>query len=86
MKPSMIFHQYVWIINTLRRKGRLTFEQLNRRWMAEGVADGNPLPRSTFNRHRDAIPYFRLDRRSFRTFTLSARGASTRIIVAEVFQ
>lgn len=55
MKPSMIFHQYVWIINTLRRKGRLTFEQLNRRWMAEGVADGNPLPRSTFNRHRDAI-------------------------------
>lgn len=55
MKPSIIFHQYIWIINTLRRKGRLTLEQLNDRWMRDGVADGNPLPRTTFNRHRDAI-------------------------------
>lgn len=55
MKPSLIFHQYIWIINTLRRKKRLTLEQLNNRWIADGVADGNPLSRTTFNRHRDAI-------------------------------
>ena len=55
MKPSLIFHQYIWIINTLRAYKRLTFEELNQKWQDSGVADGNPLPRSSFNRHRDAI-------------------------------
>ena len=55
MKPAQIFHQYIWIINTLRAHQRLTFEQLNQKWIDDGVADGNPLYRSSFNRHRDAI-------------------------------
>ena len=55
MKPSLIFHQYIWIINTLRAYKRLTFEELNLKWQDSSVADGNPLPRSSFNRHRDAI-------------------------------
>ncbi len=55
MKPAQIFHQYIWIINTLRAYQRLTFEQLNQKWQDDGVADGNPLQRSSFNRHRDAI-------------------------------
>jgi len=55
MKPAQIFHQYIWIINTLRANKRLTFEQLNQKWQEDGVADGNPLQRSSFNRHRDAI-------------------------------
>ena len=55
MKPAQIFHQYIWIINTLRAYGRLTFEELNLKWQEDGVADGNPLQRSSFNRHRDAI-------------------------------
>ena len=33
----------------------MTFEQLNQKWQDDGVADGNPLQRSSFNRHRDAI-------------------------------
>ncbi len=55
MKPSQIFHQYIWLINTLRVHKRLTFEQLSRRWQEDGVAGGNTLQRSSFNRHRDAI-------------------------------
>lgn len=55
MKPAQIFRQYVWIINTLRAYRKLTLEELNQRWVADGVADGNPLVRSSFNRHRDAI-------------------------------
>ena len=55
MKPAQIFHQYIWIINTLRAYKRLTFEQLNQKWQDDAVADGNPLQRSSFNRHRDAI-------------------------------
>lgn len=30
-------------------------EQLNSKWVADNVTEGNPLPRTTFNRHRDAI-------------------------------
>ena len=55
MKPALIFHQYIWIINTLRTFGRLTFDELARKWQADKVANGNPLQRSSFNRHRDAI-------------------------------
>ena len=55
MKPAQIFHQYIWIINTLRAYRKLTLEELNQKWIDDGVADGNPLYRSSFNRHRDAI-------------------------------
>ena len=55
MKPAQIFHQYIWIINTLRTYRKLTFEKLNQKWQDDDVADGKPLQRSSFNRHRDAI-------------------------------
>jgi hypothetical protein len=55
MKQSQIFQQYVWLISTLRRYRRMTFEELNQKWIEDQVTDGNPLQRSTFNRHRDAI-------------------------------
>ena len=55
MKPAQIFHQYIWIINILRAYRQLTFEELNQKWQEDDVADGNPLQRSSFNRHRDAI-------------------------------
>ena len=55
MKQSQIFQQYVWLISTIRRYRRMTFEELNQKWIEDQVTDGNPLQRSTFNRHRDAI-------------------------------
>ena len=55
MKPAQIFHQYIWIINTLRTYRKLTLDELNQKWQEDGVADGNPLPRASFYRHRDAI-------------------------------
>ena len=55
MKPAQIFHQYIWLINTLRAYRQLTFEELNKKWQEDQISDGNPLQRSSFNRHRDAI-------------------------------
>ena len=55
MKAAQIFNQYIWIINTFRSYGQLTFEELKKKWQEDMVADGNPLQRSSFNRHRDAI-------------------------------
>ena len=55
MKPAQIFHQYIWIINTLRAYGRLTLEELSKKWQTDGISEGNALSRVTFYRHRDAI-------------------------------
>jgi hypothetical protein len=55
VKPAQIFQQYIWLINVFRRHERMTLDELNERWVREEVAEGNPLPRTTFNRHRDAI-------------------------------
>ncbi|MBR1386815.1 MAG: WYL domain-containing protein [Alloprevotella sp.] len=55
MKISLIFRQYAWIVNALRRYGPMTLEELSRHWVVEEVSMGNPLSRTTFNRHRDAV-------------------------------
>ena len=55
MKFAIIFHQYVWLTNTLCRYKRLTLNELSDRWQRDDVANGNPLSRTTFNRHRDAL-------------------------------
>ena len=54
MNTGQQFKHYVWIVNTLRRQ-RLTLSELNERWIDDEVADGNPLPRSSFNKYRTAI-------------------------------
>ena len=48
-------HQLVWLISTIRKSGGITLRELSRKWVEDDLADGNPLARSTFNRHRDEI-------------------------------
>ncbi len=55
MTTVQIIRQYLWVVNTLMSNGRMTLEELSRKWQDDKVADGRPLQRSTFNRHRDAI-------------------------------
>ena len=55
MKSGRIYRQYQWIIKTLLERKSVTFDELNRKWVEDDVADGKPLQRSTFNRHRDSL-------------------------------
>ena len=55
MKAYALFQQYIWLVNTIHRFGRLTLEEINRRWLDTELSEGVPIARSTFNRHRDAI-------------------------------
>ena len=55
MKTYDLFKEYIWLVNTLHRFGRLTLEEINQRWVRTEMSEGLPLARSTFNRHRDAI-------------------------------
>lgn len=48
--------KYTWLIETIRRAGKITFKDLSDKWeRAEGNDDGAPLSRATFNRWIDAI-------------------------------
>ena len=55
MKTYALFQQYIWLVDTIHRAGRLTLDEINRRWLDTEMSEGIPIARSTFNRHRDAI-------------------------------
>ena len=55
MKSYALFQEYIWLVNTIHHFGRLTLEEINRRWLDTEMSEGIPIARSTFNRHRDAI-------------------------------
>lgn len=55
MKIADIFKQYIWITETLYRTGGLSLQELNERWVKTEMSGGIPIPRTTFNRHKEDI-------------------------------
>ncbi len=49
------FKEYIWLVNTIRGARRITFAEINERWVETDMSGGVELTRSTFNRHKDAI-------------------------------
>lgn len=50
-----LINRYIWLIDTVRRHGRIKRDDLNRLWCQSPYSDGNPLPRRTFYNYRNAI-------------------------------
>lgn len=50
-----LFNRYIWIVDTIRRHGSITREELNKLWMKSSVSNGESLPRRTFYNYRMAI-------------------------------
>ncbi len=55
MKIPVLFKEYIWLIETINRFGKITLAELSERWKQTEDSGGMELSRSTFNRHRDAI-------------------------------
>lgn len=55
MKAYSIFQEYIWLVGTIQRYGKLSLEEINRHWLKTEMSGGVAIPRTTFNRHRDAI-------------------------------
>lgn len=53
-----LLRRYVWLIETIRRSGKITLEEINRKWLQNtslrDEEDGQ-IPERTFHRHRTAI-------------------------------
>lgn len=53
-----LIRRYVWLIDTIRRAGQITLEEINQKWMEERslrLEHEKELPERTFHRHRQAI-------------------------------
>lgn len=50
-----LFKEYIWLIETIHRYGRITFAELGELWKRREDSTGVEFSRTTFNRHRDAI-------------------------------
>ncbi len=55
MKIPTLFKEYIWLIETINRAGKITFAEINERWRRKEESGGVEFSRTTFNRHRDAI-------------------------------
>ena len=55
MKTSDKFKEYIWLVNTIYRAGRISFANIQKKWLKTEMSNGMGLARSTFNRHKDAI-------------------------------
>ena len=47
--------KYVWIINAVYQAGKITFEELNEKWLDDDISNGKSIPKRTFDRWREAI-------------------------------
>lgn len=69
MKTQSIFREYIWLVNTIRRAGKISLSEINDKYRQTDMSGGLDFSRSTFNRHKDAIQdifgiYIECDRRN----------------------
>lgn len=50
-----LFNRYIWLMDTIHRAGRITFEEINSKWLRNSMSEGLELPLKTFHNHRKAI-------------------------------
>ena len=53
-----LIRRYVWLIETIRRAGNISLEEINEKWLDERslrLEDETIIPERTFHRHRQAI-------------------------------
>ena len=55
MKIPAKFKEYIWLVNTIRKARRITFAEIQEKWLDTDMSEGIELARSTFARHKDAI-------------------------------
>ncbi|MBQ3926591.1 MAG: WYL domain-containing protein, partial [Bacteroidaceae bacterium] len=65
-RGQTLINKYVWVIDTIYRAGKITFKELNRRWVRdEEISGGVDLAKRTFDNWRYAIwDMFKLDIRN----------------------
>ena len=48
-------NKYVWLVETIYKAKKISFEEINRRWMDNDMSEGDALSIRTFHKWRIAI-------------------------------
>lgn len=57
MKTSLLFKEYIWLVNIIYNSKGITLDEINEEWIKTDMSDGRPFDRSTFKRHRNDLEY-----------------------------
>lgn len=52
---SKTYNRYVWLLNLLLQKKKMSFAEISECWKNSALGDGRPMPLRTFHQHRDAV-------------------------------
>ena len=55
MKIPELFKEYIWLVNTIYQAEKISFADINKKWLRTEMSGGVELARTTFNRYKDAI-------------------------------
>lgn len=55
MKYYAKFREFIWLVDVIRRAGRISLADINAKWLDCELSEGVELSRITFNRHKAAI-------------------------------
>ena len=50
-----LLNKYIWLVETIHKARRITFEEINERWLDNEMSEGVELPLRTFHKWRIAI-------------------------------
>ena len=50
-----LFRRYIWLVDTIYRAERITFKEINERWLRSSMSNGKKIPLKTFHNHRKDI-------------------------------
>lgn len=48
-------NKYIWLVDTIHRAGKISLEEINRRWIMNDMSEGVDIPKRTFHKWRIAI-------------------------------
>ena len=54
-RGQSLITKYVWVIETIYRRRKISFKQLNELWLRDGISRGVDIPKRTFDNWRYVI-------------------------------
>ena len=52
MTTPILFKEYIWLVETIHKAGKITLAELNERWLETEMSGGVTISRTTFYKHR----------------------------------
>ena len=54
-RGQSLITKYVWVIETIYKAGKISFKELNERWLRDDISRGKEIPKRTFDNWRGVI-------------------------------